>query len=83
VLTAGVDLAAEPKGTALAVIEWGSRATLLDLSVDVADEQIVEAAGRVAKLGIDCALGWPVEFAAFVRANAGLHVEPAEFDGGM
>ncbi len=82
-LTAGVDLAAEPKGTALAVIEWGSSATLLELTVDVADEQIVEAAGRVAKLGIDCALGWPVEFAEFVRANAGLHVEPAVFEGGM
>jgi hypothetical protein len=68
------------------VIEWGSSATLLELSVDVADEQIVEAAGRVAKLGIDCALGWPVEFAEFVRANAGLHMKVAqtvEFDGGM
>ena len=82
-LTAGVDLAAEPKGTALAVIEWGEKATLLELTVDVADAHITDAAARVEKLGIDCALGWPVEFVDFVRANAGMHAEPAEFDGGM
>ena len=82
-LTAGVDLAAEPKGTALAVIEWGEKATLLELTVDVADAHITDAASNVEKLGIDCALGWPVEFVDFVRANAGMHVEPAEFDGGM
>ena len=82
-LTAGVDLAAELKGTALAVIEWGEKATLLELTVDVADAHITDAASRVEKLGIDCALGWPVEFVDFVRANAGMHVEPAEFDGGM
>ena len=82
-LTAGVDLAAEPKGTALAVIEWGEKATLLELTVDVADAHITDAASRVEKLGIDCALGWPVEFVDFVRSNAGMHLEPTEFDGGM
>ncbi|MET0886071.1 MAG: DUF429 domain-containing protein, partial [Mycetocola sp.] len=59
-LTAGVDLAAESKGTALAVLEWReSLATVRDLQLGVDDARIVEPAVRVDKLGIDCAFGWP------------------------
>jgi predicted nuclease with RNAse H fold len=73
VLTAGVDLAAEPKGTALAIIEWNkTQATLVDLQLGVNDETIVEAAGVVDKLGIDCALGWPIEFVEFLNNHANL-----------
>lgn len=84
VLTAGVDLAAEPRGTALAVIEWSAgRATLTELHLGVDDPQIVEAANRVAKIGIDCAFGWPVEFVEFV-ANHSAHPGGADaVDGGM
>jgi predicted nuclease with RNAse H fold len=83
VLTAGVDLAAEPKGTALAVIEWKeTTATLVDLQLGVNDQTIVEAAGVVDKLGIDCALGWPIEFVEFLNNHANL--ENTSFpDGGM
>lgn len=80
---AGVDLAAEAKGTALAVIQWkpsGARLVRLDLGVD--DAMIVGAASGVDKLGIDCALGWPDEFVEFVRAHAGFET-PVEHDGGM
>ena len=82
-LTAGVDLAAEPKGTALAIIEWKkTQATLVDLQLGVTDETIVEAAGVVDKLGIDCALGWPIEFVDFLNNHANL--ESKSFpDGGM
>lgn len=82
-LTAGVDLAAEPKGTALAVIEWKeTSATLVDLQLGVADETIVEAAGLVDKLGIDCALGWPIEFVEFLNNHANLESNSLP-DGGM
>jgi predicted nuclease with RNAse H fold len=68
VLIAGVDLAAEPKGSALAVIDWApSSATLIELSTYVTDETIVDCATRVEKLGIDCALGWPVDFVEFLN----------------
>ncbi|MGD8195695.1 DUF429 domain-containing protein [Herbiconiux sp. P18] len=70
---AGVDLAAEAKGTALAVIEWNgavARLERLDLGVD--DALIVGAALGVHKLGIDCALGWPDAFVEFVRGHAAL-----------
>lgn len=41
--TAGIDLAAEPKGTALAIVEWTpTGALLVELRVGIADGQIVE-----------------------------------------
>ena len=82
-LTAGVDLAAEPKGTALAIIEWKeTAATLVDLQLGVTDETIVEAAAVVDKLGIDCALGWPIEFVEFLNNHANLGSTSFP-DGGM
>jgi predicted nuclease with RNAse H fold len=82
-LTAGIDLAAEPKGTALAIIEWKkTTATLVDLQLGVADEQIVETAQHVDKLGIDCALGWPIEFVDFLNQHSNPN-NSAQPDGGM
>ncbi len=84
VLTAGVDLAAEPKGTALAVIDWtSSSATVVDLQLGINDEPIVEAASQVDKLGIDCALGWPQEFVAFMTQQSDASLSGHTFDGGM
>ncbi|MGJ9426144.1 DUF429 domain-containing protein [Nesterenkonia halotolerans] len=81
--TGGVDLAAENKGTALAVIEWTpDRARLEQLSLDVDDAEITEVAAGVARLGIDCAFGWPDEFVGFVTAHADL-AQPQTPDGGM
>jgi predicted nuclease with RNAse H fold len=70
VLTAGVDLAAEPAGTAVATISWsaaGAAVTMVAVPAD--DDAIVELAGRADKIGIDCPLGWPDEFVAFVGAH--------------
>jgi predicted nuclease with RNAse H fold len=71
VLIAGLDLAAEPKGTALALIDWGiNSAQVLKLNVGVADDFIVTETRDAVKLGIDCALGWPIEFVDFVREHS-------------
>jgi predicted nuclease with RNAse H fold len=84
VLVAGVDLAAEPKGTALAVIQWSpARSTLLDLQVGVSDEAIVTVAAEVEKIGIDCALGWPVEFIEFMNQQLSIEATDAPIDGGL
>jgi predicted nuclease with RNAse H fold len=84
VLTAGVDLAAEPRGTALALVEWSTdRARLLRLEVGVTDEPIVELACTVEKIGVDCALGWPHEFVEFLVDHATFDGQPKSFDGGM
>ncbi|MEY4018933.1 MAG: hypothetical protein RLZZ590_233 [Actinomycetota bacterium] len=83
-LTAGVDLAAEPKGTAIAVIDWSlGAAKLVDLNVNVADQSIVDIASNVEKLGIDCALGWPVEFVDFLLKNNRAKPSANAFDGGI
>jgi predicted nuclease with RNAse H fold len=67
-LTVGIDLAAEPKNTALAKIEWTTdSARVLDLQVDVNDDAIVESAADADKIGIDCPLGWPDTFVRFLR----------------
>lgn len=76
-------MAAEPKGTALAVIDWSPfAATLIQLSTQVTDETIVGCASTVQKLGIDCALGWPVDFVDFLnRVNhSGGASEPFQGD---
>lgn len=83
-LTAGVDLAAEPKGTALALVEWSSGlAHVVDLQVGVTDDPIVEIAAQVDRLGIDCALGWPQEFVNFVSQQSDPTLSQHNFDGGM
>ena len=67
-LIAGLDLAAEPKGTALAIIDWqATEAKLVSLSLGVSDEMVIEQTADAVKLGIDCALGWPVEFIDFLN----------------
>jgi hypothetical protein len=69
-LIAGVDLAAEPKGTALAIIDWSpDQARLVELKLGIDDAQIVAAAPTLTKLGIDCALGWPLEFIEFLNGQ--------------
>lgn len=83
VLTAGVDLAAEPKKTALAIVEWSANsARLVSLAVGVDDGTIVDAAEQVDSMGIDCAFGWPDDFVAFVSAHAqGARVDLSNDEG--
>lgn len=72
-LTAGLDLAAEPKGTAIAEVHWSGRAArLVSLRTGVTDDEVLAVAQRVDKLAIDCAFGWPDEFVAFVTSRADL-----------
>ncbi len=68
---AGVDLAAEAAGTALAVLRRGPGSLVLEsLQLGVDDETIVRATRDVSLIGIDCAFGWPVDFVDFVARQA-------------
>jgi predicted nuclease with RNAse H fold len=84
VITVGVDLAADPKRTAVAMVEWvGRDARLIDLLTQADDEAILELALQADKTGIDCPLGWSDEFVEFVNAHhtgrvPQLSVGPAE-----
>lgn len=80
-LTAGIDLAAEPKGTALSVIDWGTAsASLVSLELGLVDDRIVELTKQSDKIGIDCALGWPVDFVSFLSQSSNSSLE---IDGGL
>ena len=83
-LIAGVDLAAEPKGTALALIDWAEGgAKLVHLELGVNDEGIIDASKQATKIGIDCALGWPIEFVDFVVAHSQSKPGASPIDGGI
>ena len=69
-LTVGVDLAAEADRTAVAWLDWrDGGAVLRRLMRGATDEDILEAVGQAGKAGIDCPLGWPDAFVAFVSAH--------------
>lgn len=66
--TAGIDLAAQPANTAGARIRWhGGGADVEDVAVGVDDAAMVQMLVRPDTItGIDCPLGWPSGFVAFV-----------------
>lgn len=83
-LIAGLDLSAEPKGTALSVLEVSStRVKLQSLEIGLRDAQIVAASTGFEKLGIDCALGWPIEFIDFLQQQANPNTEAKKFEGSI
>ncbi|HEV2778259.1 MAG TPA: DUF429 domain-containing protein [Actinophytocola sp.] len=68
--TVGVDLAAEPINTAIAVIEWGSSvARVVAADLPGTDEVVLSHAQEADKVGIDCPLGWPNAFLEFLNAH--------------
>jgi predicted nuclease with RNAse H fold len=75
VITVGVDLAAEPKNTAVARLEWANgECRVLELSVMQSDDDVVNAVVTSDKAGLDCPLGWPDAFIEFVTVHQTGHV---------
>jgi predicted nuclease with RNAse H fold len=70
VRTVGVDLAAEPTTTAIAVIDWqAGGAQVAALRVPADDDAVLLHTEGAEKVGIDCPLGWPDSFVDFVQAH--------------
>jgi predicted nuclease with RNAse H fold len=70
VLTVGIDLAAEPERTGVAWMTWEpGRAVVTKLVCGGDDAAILDAISGADKAGIDCPLGWPEDFVAFVAAH--------------
>jgi hypothetical protein len=68
--TVGVDLAAEPANTAIAVIEWRSPAArVIAAEIPSEDDVVLRHAQNADKVGIDCPLGWPDTFVEFLHAH--------------
>jgi predicted nuclease with RNAse H fold len=83
VVTVGVDLAAQPRDTGLATIEWSNAgAVVRDLIVGVDDDLVVAAIAEADKAGIDCPFGWPMPFVKFVSSHQdGAVVVPDDVTG--
>lgn len=76
--TLGIDLAAEPKNTAVAWVQWdGDHARVTDLYSGATDDELVRGMTAASKSGIDCPLGWPREFIRFISLHQEEHVDIA------
>ena len=82
-ISAGIDLAAEPKGTALALIEFtNNKAKLSYLEQGLDDQALITQTHNADKVGIDCAFGWPIKFSQFIVKHQDL-TSTDLIDGGM
>lgn len=81
-LTLGVDLAAADERTATALVAWSDhRAEVRALHRGVSDGDLVEAIRAADKAGVDCPLGWPAPFVAFLVAQQTGRLTPPDADG--
>ena len=70
-LTVGIDLAAQPKGTALCVVEWtGVEARVEECRLNVSDADIVAVSASADKVELDVPFGWPQMFVGAVTAHS-------------
>lgn len=68
--TVGVDLAAEPERTGVAVLDWADgRAVVDSVRLGVDDTALLATLEDADKAGFDCPLGWPEPFVDFVVAH--------------
>ncbi|MCI0402625.1 MAG: DUF429 domain-containing protein, partial [Acidobacteria bacterium] len=68
----GIDLAAQPKNTAVCQIQWEPpRAVVQALGHDKKDEELLSLMSSADKVGIDVPLGWPDRFVGWVSAHQG------------
>ena len=67
--TVGIDLATQPKKTAVCVILW-SETVSVHFGDDTSDAALIEACATADKVGIDCPFGWPMPFVDAISAHA-------------
>ncbi|GAA4115859.1 DUF429 domain-containing protein [Enteractinococcus coprophilus] len=78
----GVDLAAEPKNTGLALLhDDGTQIALESVVVGVVDDHVIETVQDVEYTGVDVPFGWPQPFAAFVEEHAKQTLPPPATTG--
>ncbi len=69
-ITLGVDLAAESKGTGGCTVEWrGCRAAVLWVGTGLTDGDILSRARGISAVGIDAPFGWPTSFVNAITAH--------------
>lgn len=68
--TVGVDLAASPKSSAVAVIDWSDGAArLVSVTTPATDLDVIRLSTGATRIGIDSPFGWPDAFVDLVYAH--------------
>ena len=71
VMTLGIDLASDPKKTALCAIAWHSGFARVErLIVKTNDDALIAAASEASHVGIDAPFGWPDDFLKAIVSHA-------------
>ena len=69
VITLGIDMSSQPKGTAACTVTWeADRAVTVTPWLGCDDEMLSEMIAKSDAVGIDAPFGWPAEFAVAVGA---------------
>lgn len=69
-ITAGVDLATQPKKTGMAVLRWSvGKAVAESVTVGARDDDILEVCVSADRVGIDAPFGWPESFVSFLTEH--------------
>lgn len=67
----GIDLAANPKFTGLAILaQRGDTLHLESITLGIDDEHIINAVQHATQTGVDVPVGWPKPFVEFIAAQA-------------
>jgi len=68
--TMGVDLSAQPAGTACCLVTWGRGSARVEwVRTKQTDDDIIDAAEGVDAIAIDAPFGWPLKFVRAVSAR--------------
>jgi predicted nuclease with RNAse H fold len=66
----GIDLAADPRRTGLAVLHEDDRCVVQQVCVGAEDDALVQAVRSAGKAGVDVPFGWPEPFVELLAAHA-------------
>lgn len=79
----GIDLAAQARGTGVAVLAEDLEGVRIERAVRGAeDEHLLEVLEGALKVGVDVPLGWPRGFVELLRAHAAGELSAPESTGG-
>lgn len=83
--TVGIDLAAEPAGTAVVHVDWQpDGAAVVDrVHLRADDAAIVSAVAEADRAAMDCPFGWPEPFVEFVNEHRSGHVSVPTGEAGL
>ncbi|HVN77197.1 MAG TPA: DUF429 domain-containing protein [Thermoanaerobaculaceae bacterium] len=80
--TLGIDLASDPRKTAVCRVRWGRGAGVVDLlQVGAGDGELLDAHAAADATGIDSPFGWPAAFLAFLCGTSRLAADPLPWTG--